>query len=378
MKPLNLLLISTFGGDHYPLTLPELTLCRFLKKQGHQITLVLSSDGKFASCFRELGIKIIIRSYVAHPRKLLNRCLIALELEFFKKRLKHIDCIAALRLRASYFANRLGRRSGIPVVTCLHSIPSPDHRPGSRYLRHSVQESSAVLAVSKAALSHYLQAIHPLSNEQRHVVIHNGIEVDAFRRAAEEFDARARFGVPRDVIVVGMAGPYHGKGLDTLISAAERIAHPNIYYLIAGKFRDDSYRRLINAQLTRTKLTKRFIFAGLQANMAALMRGCDIWAFPTRFNETFGMVALEAMSLGIPVVASRTGGVPEIITDQETGYLHDVDDFKSLAQHIDDLAKNPTRRKRIGESGYSHVKKHFHLNERLSAIEQVFFDTAGI
>jgi glycosyltransferase involved in cell wall biosynthesis len=95
------------------------------------------------------------------------------------------------------------------------------------------------------------------------------------------------------------------------------------------------------------------------SELAEWYRRADIFVFPSLWQEPFGMPPTEAMAAGLPVVATRSGALPEIVVDGETGLLVERGDVDGLAQALLELLRNPAKRSRMGAAGRSRVLEHF-------------------
>jgi phosphatidylinositol alpha-1,6-mannosyltransferase len=91
----------------------------------------------------------------------------------------------------------------------------------------------------------------------------------------------------------------------------------------------------------------------------------------TKREEAFGVCFIEAMSAGLPVIAGRSGGVPEIVLDGKTGYLIDQNDVESHANKLADLVNNPDLRKKMGEAGRLRVAEKFSLEQEKASIRKI-------
>jgi glycosyltransferase involved in cell wall biosynthesis len=100
-------------------------------------------------------------------------------------------------------------------------------------------------------------------------------------------------------------------------------------------------------------------------DMPALYAEADVVVYPTVAEEPYGLVPLEAMSSGRPVVASRSGGIPETIVDGVTGRLVDRDDPEGLAARVEELVRDPEAARRMGDAGRRRVRQEFDLERYL-------------
>jgi glycosyltransferase involved in cell wall biosynthesis len=112
-------------------------------------------------------------------------------------------------------------------------------------------------------------------------------------------------------------------------------------------------------------------FVGYRRDVPAWMRTFDVFALPTR-AEPFGKVVIEAMAAGCPVVASRVGGIPEIITAADLGTLITPDDPRGLADAIVQYLTNPAKAAQTGSAGRRHVVERFDLPHMIERIERLY------
>ena len=126
------------------------------------------------------------------------------------------------------------------------------------------------------------------------------------------------------------------------------------------------YRAGILAQIRDLGLEDRVELRAVHyRDMPALYAEADVVVYPTVADEPYGLVPLEGMSSGRPVVASRCGGIPETIVDGETGWLVDPDDAETMAARIEGLVSDPDGARRMGEAGRRRVLEHFDLERYL-------------
>ncbi|HLI11165.1 MAG TPA: glycosyltransferase family 4 protein [Alphaproteobacteria bacterium] len=189
-------------------------------------------------------------------------------------------------------------------------------------------------------------------------VFHNGLDVRYFLGRAEPCPLpEATVGKELVVCVANFEGT---KGQDVLVRAFERVAaqYPSSHLVLAG--RDSSFRIDIERQIDRFGLRDRvtLLIDLPNAKVASLMQRAAMVALPSR-SEAFGIVILEAGAARTPVVASRVGGIPEIITHNETGLLVPPDDDVKLADAIGQLLSDGEKRERMGMALHAAVVSEF-------------------
>lgn len=198
-------------------------------------------------------------------------------------------------------------------------------------------------------------------------VIHNGVAADRFA-LDETFDFRRFADVPTDAILIGAVGSLiHRKGFDLLIQALAR--QSSEYYLCLFGDGDDAEK--LKALTNSLGLMNRVRFLGNCANPAPLYHAADMLVMPSR-QEAFGLVVLEAGIYGLPAVATRVGGIPEVIIDRETGLLVPSEDVNSLAHAMALLGSDPIFRKRLGENARARIQSKFSLSQMADKFEELY------
>jgi N-acetyl-alpha-D-glucosaminyl L-malate synthase BshA len=110
---------------------------------------------------------------------------------------------------------------------------------------------------------------------------------------------------------------------------------------------------------------------GERADLPALLERAAVFLLPSE-NESFGLAALEALACGVPVVASRVGGVPEVVRDGEVGFLHDVGDWPAMAASTGRLLDDPVLRTRLGRAARALAEAHFRVEPAVDRYEGVY------
>lgn len=171
-------------------------------------------------------------------------------------------------------------------------------------------------------------------------------DVARFWEAAAQ---RRPHGSPVRVLSVGRLIPR--KGLDRLLRAIALASadHPEIRLVVAGSGPEEARLRRLAVELGVDFELRGFID---QSSLPALYGEADIFAFPT-LDDPFGMVLLEAAASGLPLIASeRAGATPEFVREGETGFVVDPDNVEGMAAGLVELARDPSRRRRMGEAAH--------------------------
>ena len=139
-------------------------------------------------------------------------------------------------------------------------------------------------------------------------------------------------------------------------------------YVIVG---DGPLRPALEHEARAYGLGQRVHFLGWRANAARLMAAFDVLLVPSLW-EGFGIVALEAMSAAIPVIASQVSALPEIVANGETGYLAAPGDSSSLAEHLLHIFQNPKMAREMGRNGLDRLKSEFSVERMVEGTLKVY------
>lgn len=184
---------------------------------------------------------------------------------------------------------------------------------------------------------------------------------------------RARFRLPADAMVVLSVGRLaYVKGYDILLRAFARsdFMGAPAYLAIVG---DGEEREKLTSLTQELGITGKVVFTGWLKDTRDAMAGSDVFALASR-NEGMGRVFVEAMAAGLPVVGTRTGGIPALIRDGVTGLLADKDDIDSLAKAITTLVGDARLRSELGRNGREFVYPAFDENTMIESLARVYSD----
>jgi glycosyltransferase involved in cell wall biosynthesis len=159
----------------------------------------------------------------------------------------------------------------------------------------------------------------------------------------------------RRLLAVGRLEPQ--KGFDVLVDAVAILRRQGVDVKldIAG---EGGERARLTAQIARAGLEAHVALLGRREDVAALMRGADAFVHPARW-EGFGLVLLEAMSAGLPIVATAVGAIPEVVADGETALLAPPDSPEAFAAAVAGLVADPVLARRLGVGGYERLSTRF-------------------
>ncbi len=275
---------------------------------------------------------------------------------------------------------------GVPVVVhtfhghVLRGYFSPAKTRVFRQIERFLgQRSSALVAVSPKVREELL-ALGVGQTDRLHVVP-LGLDLERFRTYDEpRAEARAALGLPEDAFVTSIVARLAPiKAHEVFLDAARRFAevHPRAMFLVVG---DGERGDELKAEVARLALGDRIRFLGWRADLERIYRASDAVALTSR-NEGSPVALIEAMAAGCPVVSTRVGGVPDVVTHGETGLLVEMDDAAGLAEALRRLACDRALAARLGAAGQASVIERYGASRLLrdvDALYQTLLDEAGV
>jgi len=191
-------------------------------------------------------------------------------------------------------------------------------------------------------------------------VLYSGLDLDAVPTQVDPRDIRQRLGIPAEAQVLGtVANLFARKGYEVMLKAMHTLltAFPQVHYVMVGTG-DTEYESRLRALTQKLGLGRHVHFAGFHDSVYPFLAAMDVYVHPA-LMEGFGIAVLEAMAMCKPVVATTTGGLPEIVQDGQTGVLVPPGEPDALARAIVGLLQDSTRRIAMGRSGRSRVETLF-------------------
>lgn len=240
----------------------------------------------------------------------------------------------------------------------------------------------------KRAVNHYIavsesvkDSILSLGVDPKKIsLLYNGIDLSHFEYAEKRTNYFCnKYGWPHESVIVGMTGQMNEiKGHVDLLAAARVVYQKDsrIRFVIGGK-QDQSYFRLLQEQVAENDLTEIAAFSGWQDDMTGFYRGLDIFVFPSRCDEAFGLVSAEAMATGLPVISTRSGGASEVVENGKTGILVERQCPDQLSDAIASLVSSSAKRKMMGIEGRRRVETFFELSKQSSQLQTVLENVAN-
>jgi glycosyltransferase involved in cell wall biosynthesis len=260
-----------------------------------------------------------------------------------------------------------------PLVLHKHvGTIRPKNLPVHPYLYRNVD---FVIAISRVIEKNLLET-HPLRPEQVGI-IHHGIDMARFVPDAERRQRlRQELGLAGHETLVGIVGRLtESKGHLQFLEVARRILpeFPDTRFVIVGEASrgEDEEANAILDRIEQAQLGDRMILTGYREDVPDLLGAMDLFLFPTH-AEAFGLVIVEAMAMGLPVVSADCDGVPDIVQNGVTGILADPRDVTALTAAVTDLLIDGEKRRSFGLAGRHRAQDLFSEEKMCAELERLY------
>jgi glycosyltransferase involved in cell wall biosynthesis len=329
---------------------------------------------KIECCFMPLGV---LRRKYFKPQRLPRFCIEVLVglhglVRLIRKRniaLVHTNTNTVL---SGALAARL---TGVPHVWSIHELMVEPASVRS-VLHYAIPRfSTRVVTVSQAVRDHMLQDAPQYAG--RFAFIRGAIDVDPFLYATGRARIRAEWGVGDDEVLIGMAGRVtRWKGQSVFVQAAKLISgrHAKVKFAaVGGVFDTDKfYMEQFHEEVRAAGLQDKLTINDFRHDMPDVFAAYDIFVLPSTLPEPFGLVVIEAMASGKPVVATAPGGPSETVADGETGFLVPPSNPAAIAEALEKLLADQPRRMSMGEAGRKRACELFSLPRYVKEFEELY------
>ena len=244
-----------------------------------------------------------------------------------------------------------------PLVATAHTLAR----------NHAFKHANAVICVSRAVRDSLVRMGYPAAHAH---VIHNAVDTDVFRPQDTRLETRKQLGLDETsclLVQVGRLVPVKGHAISLEAFARIKQTNHQAHFLIVG---DGPERPKLIALAQRLGIASSVTFMGHSNEVAKWLSAADIFLMPS-YKEGFGLALLEAMACGAAPIASRTGGMPEVVTDDEHGLLVPVGDVEALAEAIQRLIDEPDLRRSISHRALEDAQR-FDLPRQAAAVSDVY------
>jgi len=360
-----------------------LTLLQKMKGDGHPVVVVVPSHGPLVDELTGSGIETHIGPVGKIERRMLRGGIMRLGGEIGEA-MRFFDRILAGRPVSLVHSNTLAvlggglwaRRRRIPHIWHVHEIPTRPSWLRYVYCLLLLVLSRKVIFNSHATADFFLQKAPRLGRKSE--VIWNGIEIPPVQEQIVPGLLRARLGMADGEILLTLVGRINWwKGQTLLVDAASRLWQEgvrNLHFLFVGSTVSGHEYLLSDLQqgMKASPARDKLHLLGFQPDIFSVWAETDIAIVPSLEPEPFGLVAIEAMSMGKPVIASGHGGLIEILDQGRCGILIEPGNIDDLVSAIVRLAQSPDVRASLGAKGLARVSQHFSAERYVSDVISVY------
>jgi glycosyltransferase involved in cell wall biosynthesis len=281
------------------------------------------------------------------------------------------------------FAFLAAKRTKTPVIMTEHD-PFRLNPIKDIFKKTTLNYVKTIIAISKDN-KRTLSKLYP-NHKHKIKVIHNGIDTTWWKSQLLGFGAKERKTLRKDlfkadyqtITALTVAELHPRKGLHILLRAIQKLLtqlppkrRESLRFAIAGA---GPQHQALERLITKRGLTNHVILLGRRKNIPQLMKSSDLFILPS-LREGFGLVNLEAMISSLPIVATRVGGIPEIVENNKTGLLVPANSDTQLAQAIKKLITSKTLRTKLSKNSKKHIEKNFNAQTMAKKYERTYTQT---
>jgi glycosyltransferase involved in cell wall biosynthesis len=354
-KPLRVLQIisssATSGAEKH-----VLSLSRLLTQNGHTVEIVCPAGGWLGEQGRHFGIPVFETNMkgsgwfktTAHVMR--------------RFREGGFDLAHTHLTRASYFGAIAGGMCGKPAVATVH-IANRD-----QIYKRMARRKNRLVAVSNFVRG----MLHGRGIPDKYIdTVYNGTDFTEFETYDSE-SVRREFGIPEGRRLIGLVGRVcREKGHLTMIDAMQGVleSYPNAHLMFVGRV-EAHFEEEFKQAVEDAQLADHLTMTGVRHDVPRLLDAFEFTTMPSH-QETFGIAAIEAAARKKAVVASRIGGLPEVVRHQQTGLLIDLRP-QELGEAVTYLLDNESERRQMGTLGRLMVEEKFTLRHMVERLEGVY------
>ena len=269
---------------------------------------------------------------------------------------------------SAYLAKRMLQDRDVKTVTTLHGtdITLVGQAPSFYAVtRFSIDESDCVTSVS----SWLRDETRRIFRTERPIhVIHNFVDTDAFR-PRDVSDRRSQFAAPGEKILLHISNFRPVKNIAAVVRVFQGVSEriPSRLLLVG----DGPERVPVERLVHELGIAERVCFLGSQEYVEDILPLADAFLLPS-LHESFGLVVLEAMAVGVPVVATQVGGTREVVIHGESGLLRDPHDVEGMTEDLVGLFRDEERARAMGEAAVRRAREAFHVDRVLPEYLKVY------
>ena len=354
----------------------------FLSMQGmdktlYEVDLACAPGGRLIPLVEENHMEVRTFKNMVQPLRPFKDTLALIDLTaFLRKNPYHI--VHTHNSKAGFLGRLAAKLVGVPVIVhTVHGFAFHDEEPLWRQMlfrnleRLASRWSDRMIFISQPLIDWALK--DHIVGEDKITKIYSGIQLDKFHpvKSEEKDQIRSKWSIKKEEAVVGIVSKlWEGKGHTVLIEAfkllKEKIKDAKLVIVGEGYLYDELFRRVGNNGLRESVL-----FTGFRMDVSEIIATFDVAVLPS-FFEGMGRVILEAMAMEKPIVASRVGGIPDLIDEGINGLLVRPGDARELADALERVLSDNGLAKKLGKEGRKKIKDQFSADVMVRSIEKLY------
>jgi len=339
-------------------------LLRYIKKERfHCITCCYKGNGEVIRLVKRSGTKVIVLIRGENTRQQLEKIVRKYDI-----RIVYVNTYKLLREAA------ILRNSCPAVIYHMHHLVAYTHHKLTKKKKEKILKTIVCVSDKIIACSNIVKKQFDFIQPQVHIkTVYNGVEISSIsRKETTKGILRSEYGIlpgERIVAVVGRIGPQKGQQL--FIRACHKVmaCYDNVTFFIIGFSPSPRFLRFFHREIKQLCLDKKMFLTGFRYDIPEIMRDIDILVLPSAY-EAFNVSLLEGMAAGKAVIATRTGGTPELIQNGKNGILVKPHNVENLSMAILYLLKNDSQRKLLGKRARQAIHAGYTIRSHVRKIEK--------
>lgn len=346
-----------------------------LDKSRYEVEFACAPNGPLIDRVVSEGIKFRpVRNFV-QKISIYNDVMALLELVWLMKR-EVYDIVHTHNSKAGFVGRLAARIAKVPIVVhtihgfAFHEFEKPPRQKLFILLERFAARFADKLITVSEPLRHWGLGLG-IGRINKYITIYDGIEIDRFKLNFDIEKKKQEFGIKATDLIVGVVSKlWEGKGHRCILQAARSVVTkvPNVKFMFVG---EGYLREELEVLTQQLGLSDYVIFTGFRTDIPELTAIFDV-AILASFFEGLGRVLLEAMVLGKPVIATKVGGIVDVVDDGKTGILVPPNDSAALANAMIKMLLDEDLRLRMGIAGREKIDARFSARTMVSQIEKVY------
>jgi glycosyltransferase involved in cell wall biosynthesis len=356
------------GGGEISFT--ELIL--HLDRKSFEPLILVPEKGEIATYFKDKNYRVISTPFAPLKRFFFATPLWSLLMLISVLKRSRIDIIHVNGSRACLYSTIAGRILGLPVIW---------------HVRETIKDlflydgfmgllATRILCVSKSVKKKKFRRF-PRPIMHKTTIIHNGVNTMAFQKNDDSREKiRSELGITDNDVLFGIIGnmiPLKGQDIFLLALAKAKGYRPDlrVKLILVGRSLFPDFRKKLERLVSELRLENRVLFSGYIENVTKIYSALDVFALPSQ-REGFSRSILEAMSSGLPVLATRISEIEEAVSEPENALLVGFGDIEGLASCIIKLAEDKALRNTMRRNNRKKAVEKFDLMTHARAIEEIY------